>query len=329
MVLKILLITSIILQLIAAGIAVSLMSRTKYNLSWILFTVALVVMAVVRCTEYIDLAWEKEIVVPPYFFVWLGVITSLCFAVGVFLMHQIFNWIDRLEFQRQLTGKRILNTVLRTEEKERMHFSKELHDGLGPLLSSAKMSLSAIEKEQLGENDQEIFENTRYVIDQAIISLREISNNLSPHILNDFGLARGVRNFINRVPTKGDFKINYRTNLRSERFNTDIEVILYRIICELINNSLKHSGGSEINLNLGYNPVEKTISIEYNDNGIGFNPDTMMDMGMGLSNIASRVSSLKGSSEIVSSRGNGMQAYIVVSTERDERESKRRRDKRR
>lgn len=329
MVLQILLITSIVLQLVAAGIAISLMSRTKYNLSWILFTVALVAMAVVRCTEYIQLVWDTQIKVPQYFFVWLGVITSLCFAVGVFLMHQIFNWIDRLEFQRQLTGKRILNTVLRTEEKERMHFSKELHDGLGPLLSSAKMSLSAIKQDNLSEGDQEIFENTRYVIDQAIISLREISNNLSPHILNDFGLARGVRNFINRLPTKGDFIINYRTNLRSERFNTDIEVILYRIICELINNSLKHSGGSEINLNLHYSALEKSITIDYSDNGIGFNPETMMDMGMGLSNIVSRVSSLKGKSEIISSRGNGMQTYIEVSTDTDERkrrrESKRRR----
>lgn len=325
MALQILLIFSIILQLIAALTAVRLMSRTKYNLSWILFTIAFIVMAVIRCAEYVQVAWAKELQVPQYFFVWMGVITSFCFAVGVFLVKQIFNWIDRLDFQRRLTSKRILNTVLRTEEKERMHFSKELHDGLGPLLSSAKMSLSALKKNELSEADNKIVDNTQYVINQAIISLREISNNLSPHILNDFGLGRGVRTFINRLPTKGDFEVNYETNLRSERFNTDIEVILYRVICELINNSLKHSGGTIINLSLTYDPKEETITIDYDDNGIGFNPSAMLDMGMGLSNISSRVSSLKGISKITSSRGNGMKAHVEVSTKIDDSRKRKRR----
>ena len=130
------------------------------------------------------------------------------------------------------------------------------------------------------------------MIDEAIRSLREISNNLSPHVLNDFGLARGVQNFIDKSAAMHDVKIRFTTNLRSERYDTDIEVILYRVICELINNSLKHAACTAINLSLSQNGSELTL--DYTDNGRGFNPQAMMDCGMGLSNIASRINSLGG-----------------------------------
>ena len=316
MVLQILLIISIILQLLAAVIAIRLTRVTKYNFSWILFTVALTVMAIMRFGEYIQVVGDKELRLPPDFFVWLGVTTSLCFAVGVFYVQKIFKYIGRSEAQRRLTEKRLLNTVLRTEEKERMRFSKELHDGLGPLLSSAKMSLSALKRDDILPANREIIDNTTYVIEEAIRSLREISNNLSPHILNDFGLARGVNNFISKLPSKGRIKINFTTNLKTERFDTDVEVILYRVICELINNSIKHSEGTRIDLTLTYEG--NTLGLDYSDNGKGFNPSAMLDVGMGLSNIASRISSLKGNCEITSSKGNGMRARISVNLKPDD-----------
>ena len=311
MVLQILLITSIILQMIAAAIAVRLMSRTKYNSSWILITIALTLMTITRCGEYLQQVWGRELNVPQDFFVWMGVMTSLCFAVGVFLVRKIFDWIETLNKQRRLTERRILNTVMRTEEKERLRFSKELHDGLGPLLSSASMSLSALRNVELSPNDKEILDNTSYVIDEAIRSLREISNNLSPHILNDFGLGKGISNFINKLSARGTVKqINFSTNLKEERFDTDIEVILYRVMCELINNTIKHSGASQIDLSLNYDG--ESIIVEYADNGRGFNPSAMKDVGMGLSNIYSRISSLKGKVDITSERGKGMKAVIRV-----------------
>ena len=89
------------------------------------------------------------------------------------------------------------------------------------------MSVSALSEGELSAKNQEIIRNARYVIDEAIRSLREISVNLSPHVLNDFGLARAVSNFINKLP-HNDMQIVFRTNLKSERFDTDVEVILYR-----------------------------------------------------------------------------------------------------
>ena len=110
-------------------------------------------------------------------------------------------------------------------------------------------------------------------------------------------------------------KIRFTTNLRSERDDTDIEVILYRVICELINNSLKHAACSAINLSLSQNGSELTL--DYTDNGRGFNPQAMMDCGMGLSNIASRINSLGGTFDIPSAKGKGMRAAIRVNTQEE------------
>lgn len=213
--------------------------------------------------------------------------------------------------------RRILTAVLRTEEKTRANFSKELHDGLGPLLSSAKISLSALSHSDMTAEQRDIFNNTLYVVDEALRSLREISNNLSPHALTDFGLARGIQIFVDKAAALHKVKISFATNLRGERYDPDIEVIMYRVVCELITNSLKHSGCSEIRLSLSV--AGDTLEMQYSDNGRGFDPQAMMDCGMGLSNINSRVSSLNGTFDIRSSKGRGMCASVKVNVRGAER----------
>lgn len=316
MVLKILLIVSVVLQLAATVIAIRLTRMTRFNFSWILFTIAFLVMTISRGADFAEVAWGKYLNLPKDFPVWLGVITSLCFAVGLFYVKKIFNYIEKINVQRRLTERRILNTILRTEEKERLRFSKELHDGLGPLLSSAKMSISVLKGDDVTPEQKQILDNTNYVIEEAIKSLREISNNLSPHILNDFGLNRGISNFISKLPSAGNLVIDFKTNLRSERLETDVEVILYRVICELINNSIKHSGCTKVDLSLM--KEGDLLKLDYADNGRGFNPEAMMDVGMGLSNISSRITSIKGTVDIVSGNGNGMRAIITVNLKHED-----------
>ena len=311
MVIEILLIISVVLQIVAAIVAIGLIRRTKYNLSWMLFTVALTCMAFMRLAEYVQITSLKTILrLPPEFFVWMGVVTSLCVALGMLLVKRIFNYIASTENQRRISERRILNTVLRTEEKERLRFSKDLHDGLGPLLSSAKMSVSALAADKTDERSREILRNASYVIDEAIRSLREFSVNLSPHILKDFGLARAVSNFIGRLPHSG-MRIHFSTNLHAERFDADIEVILYRVICELINNSIKHSGAAEASVSLIR--IDSLIRLDYRDNGCGFETGGVEQQeGMGIANIRSRISSLKGDFTLSSSPGRGMKALVEV-----------------
>ena len=324
MLIKILLVISIIVQTLATAYALRLVRATKYNSVWILFIVGFSLLSVER---FVQLLMAGGHYVPRWWFGYLGIVVSVCLSIGVMYAHKLFKYIDRLNRQRQLLNKRILTAVLRTEEKARSRFSKELHDGLGPLLSSARMSLSVLSREERSADQREIIDNTTYVIDEAIRSLREISNNLSPHVLNDFGLARGVQNFIDKSVAMHDVKIRFTTNLRSERYDTDIEVILYRVICELINNSLKHAACTAVNLSLAQNGSELTL--DYTDNGRGFNPQAMMDCGMGLSNIASRINSLGGTFDISSSKGKGMRAAIRVNTQQDPAPVKHRKRRRR
>ena len=308
MLIKILLVIAILIQSVATAYALKLVRATKYNSVWILFIVGFSLLSVERLIQLLLVSGFE--IIPRWWFGYLGIVISVCLSIGVMYAHKLFKYINRLNRQRSLLNKRILTAVLRTEEKARSRFSKELHDGLGPLLSSAKMSLTALAREEHDAEQREIIDNTTYVIDEAIRSLREISNNLSPHVLNDFGLARGVQNFIDKSAAMHDVKIRFTTNLRAERFDTDVEVILYRVICELINNSLKHAACSSINLSLSQNGSELTL--DYTDNGRGFNPQAMMDCGMGLSNIASRINSLGGTFDIASAKGKGMRAAIRV-----------------
>ena len=324
MLIKILLVIAIVIQCVATGYALRLVRTTKYNSVWILFIVGFSLLSVERLVQLL-LASGFE-VIPRWWFGYLGIVISICLSIGVMYAHKLFKYIGRLNRQRQLLNKRILTAVLRTEEKARSRFSKELHDGLGPLLSSARMSLSALARDERSPEQKEIIDNTTYVIDEAIRSLREISNNLSPHVLNDFGLARGVQNFIDKSAAMHDVKIRFTTNLRSERFDTDVEVILYRVICELINNSLKHAGCSSINLSLSQNGTE--LALDYTDDGRGFNPQAMMDCGMGLSNISSRINSLGGVFDIASAKGRGMRAAIRVNTQEEQASQRLRRRKR-
>ena len=323
MLIKILLVISIIVQTLATAYALRLVRATKYNSVWILFIVGFSLLSVER---FVQLLMAGGHYVPRWWFGYLGIVVSVCLSIGVMYAHKLFKYIDRLNRQRQLLNKRILTAVLRTEEKARSRFSKELHDGLGPLLSSARMSLSALSREERSADQREIIDNTTYVIDEAIRSLREISNNLSPHVLNDFGLARGVQNFIDKSAAMHDVKIRFTTNLRTERYDPYIEVILYRVICELINYSLKHAACTSINLSLSQNGSE--LALDYTDDGRGFNPQAMMDCGMGLSNISSRINSLGGVFDIASAKGRGMRAAIRVNTQEEQASQRLRRRKR-
>lgn len=307
------------IQLLAIGYAAHLVLRTKYSVIWILCILCFVTSFAQHCIYIFS-----EDPVDFKLFIAFDLILSACLAIAVLFANRLVNYIDRLNYQRNLLSKRLLSTVLRTEERSRSQFAKELHDGMGPLLSSAKMSLSAISTENMSDHQKEILQNTRFVIDEAIRSVREISNNMSPQVLMDFGLAQGIRNFISRIKSLHTIEeISFETNLYEDRFDNDVEVVLYRVVCELINNSLKHSHCSKIEVVLMLNG--STLELKYSDNGCGFDPNSANLKGMGMSNITSRIDSLNGVFSITSSKGKGMKALVYISTKQEEPLSKQRR----
>ncbi|MDE6183202.1 MAG: sensor histidine kinase, partial [Rikenellaceae bacterium] len=226
MVLKILLVITMLLQMVAVGMAIRMTKVTKFNSSWILFAIALTLMLFQLVFGFLNM-FELEFRLPKDLFVWVSVITTLCFVVAIFYVRKLIYYIAQMDANRRLTEKRILNTIISTEEKERIRFSKDLHDGLGPLLSSVKLSVSALSKMEPDDSKREIIRNADYAIEEAIKSLKEISNNISPHILNNFGVSRAVTNFINKLTLPPYLKINFQTNIKGQRFSSNIEAILY------------------------------------------------------------------------------------------------------
>ena len=314
MILKILFVIAIILQFFAVGVAVKLTRVTKFNFSWMLLTIGFIIMALMRLVEF--LPYISNIKPQDYreIFVWGGVITSLAFAIGVFMIQKIFKYMKRVEDSRRLTEKMFLNTIIQTEEKERKRFAKDLHDGLGPLLSTVKMSVSSLAQMKHDDISREIVENTELVINEAIKSLKEISDNLSPHILNNFGLVRALNNFSNKINVARTIKINLESDLKDERFDNNVEVVLYRVVCELINNTIKHAKAKKIDLSLTKDG--EYLSIVYKDDGKGFDVDKVINQpsgtGMGFSNIYSRINSLKGEIKIESEQKKGTFVTIKV-----------------
>ena len=189
---KVFLIIAVIIQTVATVYALQLVRATKYNAVWILFIIGFSLLSVERIVQVMVV--NGGVGIPHDTFSWLGVVISICMSIGVMYAHKLIRYIDRLNRQRQLMQKRILTAVLRTEEKSRSQFSKELHDGLGPLLSSAKMSLTALSREERTPAQREIIDNTTYVIDEAIRPLHDQpARGTVRHRHRGDPLPRGVR----------------------------------------------------------------------------------------------------------------------------------------
>lgn len=308
------LIIAIILQFASALVAIGSIRMTKRSISWILLSIGFLLMAIQRFIEFIPYVWrewEKDVVAIN---TWLGIITSVLIAVGIILIRQIFDFLKKAEKQRQEAEKKVLNAVIQAEEKERRRLAKDLHDGMGPLLSSAKMAISSLIQQETNEEKRKIIENADYVISEAIRSLKEISNNLSPHVLDNFGLASAIKSFASKVANMQPINIHFESNMYDVRFDYNREVILYRVACELINNTLKHAQASNIHMQLSHH--NKIISLSYSDDGKGFDVNEVLyktpTRGMGLHNILNRLKSIKAIVNIDSEKDKGFRIIIIV-----------------
>lgn len=195
--------------------------------------------------------------------------------------------------QKRLENK-ILNAVIETEEKERKRISQDLHDSIGPLLSSVKMYVNVINKGHHTEKRRkELLKYTNELIDDSIKSIRTTANNLTPSILNDFGLTEALKSYCNKINESKKIKISFNSNL-DERINAKKEIILYRIFQELINNTLKHADAKNVMINISND--NEMLTLKYSDDGKGFDINEALSEnyldGMGLRNIISKSKSI-------------------------------------
>ncbi len=207
--------------------------------------------------------------------------------------------------------QKVIQTIIQTEEKERRRFAQELHDGIGPLLSTTKLYLQWFNKPESKMDKGIIISKMEETLEETVASIREISNNLSPNTLNSFGLGAALKTFINRIRNVSDINFIYNNKL-TKRLDEHIEITIYRLICELINNSIKHSEAKRVNIQIEDN---KDIEILYYDDGKGFDVVEKLKSGKGagLMNLSTRVQSLGGLYNIDSKPGKGTKVHIKLS----------------
>jgi PAS domain S-box-containing protein len=211
--------------------------------------------------------------------------------------------------QRKLNQMAVYNAVVSAEELERSRVAKELHDGVSPILSTAKLYSQSLRDCTNEDLKQSILAKIEKTIDESIQSISEISNNLSPHILQNFGLIAAVQSFVNKIQELKNTEISIYTDWNG-RLEEKIEVTLYRVVIELINNSLKHSEAGNIQVHF---KMDRGIRMIYSDNGKGFNIKETLGQkkGMGLFNIINRVKSLNGTIDYFSEPGKGFKVIVV------------------
>jgi len=314
MILHIALILAFAFQLAAAVIAVQLVRETKYSAAWFLLASGLLCAAALRFWDILSRVFYEERVFSEAY-VWLGVLSSFCFAVGVFFVRKILFHIRNIEEERQQLEKKFRTTIIQTEEKERMHFAKEMHDGIGPLLSTAKLSVGALSNAERNEQQKTLIKNIESILNEALKSTKEISNNLTPHVLTNFGLEKAIHNFINQIDRNYLLQISFTSNIQNLRFNQNLEISLYRIVCELINNTIKHASASSAGLDIRMSHHE--IRMVYTDDGIGFDAKKTLEeaSGIGFSSMFSRIDSFKGKIDIQSAHNEGVVIAITIPVE--------------
>jgi PAS domain S-box-containing protein len=210
--------------------------------------------------------------------------------------------------ERKDQEKRNYLTAIEAEERERLRFSKELHDGLGPLLSTLKIYLEVFFS---NPNDTEIRDRIESTLTESIKSVKEISNNISPYVLENMGLVKAVSSFVEKIKFGKKIEIDFHSNLNF-RLKPEIEISVYRFITELMTNTMKHARASKIDIGIDENANK--LEIHYSDNGIGFNIEdvSLNSKGIGLYNLRSRIEKLGGRIEMNTSPGLGFSMLATL-----------------
>jgi len=207
--------------------------------------------------------------------------------------------------QRQ---KHLNQALIEGEEKERKRLSKELHDGLGLLLSTAKIKIQTIESNILEEN--RIINDALELIDKACIELRLISQNLTPTMLSEIGIEASLRSLIQSINASRYVQIDLITyGLNKFKFSQQMDVQLYRMVLELINNAIKHSYADLITVQLIYDG--NILNIQTEDNGKGMLQEKN-SIGQGLKNIISTVDIYNGKFNIDTATDKGTTIMISI-----------------
>ena len=198
--------------------------------------------------------------------------------------------------ERNLAEQAKMRAMIMAEEQERSRLAKDLHDDLGPILSTLKMYIQSLRNVASPEEKEELIGTILHRVDDSIKSVREISYNLSPHLLENMGLLKALETFLQRLRERNHLQAEFCHNFDENcRVSGELERLLYRVALELVNNTLKHANATSIKLTLTRDGND--VRLLYKDNGQGFDISEVLtdhQGGIGVKNIISRVKSVQG-----------------------------------
>lgn len=218
--------------------------------------------------------------------------------------------ITELETEKQLAAT---EAVLKGEERERSRLAKDLHDGLGGMLSGIKYAFQTMKGNLVmtPENHQ-AFERSMDMLDSSIKEMRRVAHNMMPEALVKFGLDTALRDFCNDINQTGVLKLSYHSSgIEQIVIDQTTAITIYRIVQELLNNTIKHAGAASAIVQI--EQAEGIITLTVEDDGRGFDPVILQQSkGIGWSNIQSRVEFLKGKLDVKSTAGKGTSVLIEL-----------------
>jgi len=215
--------------------------------------------------------------------------------------------IKELEQEKQLIS---MNSLLKGQEEERGRLAKDLHDGLGGMLSGVKLSLGAMKGNLiLTEDNARLFSKALNQLDNSISEMRRVAHNMMPEALLRLGLMQAIQDYCEGLSESQSLTINCQFHGLDNRLDAATEIVVYRIVQELLNNVVKHSQATEVLVQIMRH--ENNLNITVEDNGKGFSVDeASYEKGAGLSNVRTRVDYLKGQLDIQSTPGKGTSIHI-------------------
>lgn len=208
----------------------------------------------------------------------------------------------------------VLSKIIEAEEREKKMFAEELHDGLGSMLSTINIYISLLQKKDKSPEERDNYiQYLKKLVSEAISNIRLYANSLTPNVLNDFGLETAISLFIEKVNNTKPGLVEFRCDEINPRFTKNVEINLYRIVLELINNSNKYANANRIDVEIKNDPNK--ITLLYKDDGIGFDFERVLGSnvsGMGVKNILARAKSLNGICDFISKPNEGIQVKIII-----------------
>src|SRR5436189_2561609 len=236
------------------------------------------------------------------FVLFIGTIGMLVLTIGLILFiifHQrrVSRYQQTLQKMEQEQQKILLTASIKLQEEERQRLAADLHDDAGPLLATARLYLN----ENLVNLDktaqlQSIY-NAKQIIDDTIQLIRNISHSLMPPTLKNFGLESAVNDLFQKISSSGSMNASCRFHDYRDRMHPEQELIIFRVIQELVNNILKHSNASFIHLTQNLSGDKLYIRMHHDGRGItqaDFDKLNKSNVGLGLKNIQSRLKLLHG-----------------------------------